>query len=72
MSSTEKSSAPHAHASEDHDDTIEAHYASLERLRPHACNDGVVYIGHLVVAEDGEEVEVIEAVACRRCAGEDH
>jgi hypothetical protein len=25
----------------------------------------VVYIGHLV--EDGEEAEVIEAVACRRC-----
>jgi hypothetical protein len=37
----------------------------------HACNDGVVYIGHLV--EDpgtGEEVEVIEAVPCRRCAEE--
>jgi hypothetical protein len=37
--------------------------------RPHACNDGVVYIGHLV--EDpgtGEEVEVLEAVPCRRCA----
>jgi hypothetical protein len=39
--------------------------------RPHACTDGVVYIGHL--AEDpgtgeGEEVEVIEAVPCRRCA----
>jgi hypothetical protein len=34
---------------------------------PHACNDGVVYIGHLV-EEDGEEVEVIEAVPCRRCA----
>jgi hypothetical protein len=36
---------------------------------PHACNDGVVDIGHLV--EDpgtGEEVEVIEAVPCRRCA----
>jgi hypothetical protein len=57
-----------AHPStEDHDDTVEAHYACLGR--PHACNDGVVYIGHLV--EDpgtGEEVEVIEAVPCRRCA----
>jgi hypothetical protein len=52
---------------EDHDDTVEAHYASLER--PHACYEGVVYIGHLV--EDpgtGEEVEVIEAVPCRQCA----
>jgi hypothetical protein len=32
---------------------------------PHACNDGFVYIGHLV-----EEVEVFEAVPCRRCAEE--
>jgi hypothetical protein len=59
---TEKSSAAHAHPSTDnHDDTLEAHYASLER--PHACYQSVVYIGHLV--EDpgtGEEVEVIEAV----------
>jgi hypothetical protein len=66
----DKSLAHPAHPStEDHDDTLEAHYASLERLRPCACLDGVVYIGHLV--EDpgtGEEVEVIEAVPCRRCA----
>ena len=72
---TAESSAPHAHLStEDVDDTVEAHYSGLERLEsPHACTDGVVYIGHLV--EDpgtGEEVEVIEAVPCRRCAGEDH
>jgi hypothetical protein len=49
------------------DDSVEAHYASLER--PHVCTDGVVFIGHLV--EDpgtGEETEVIEAVPCRRCA----
>jgi hypothetical protein len=68
---TAESSAPHAHPStEDHDDTIEAHYSYLER--PHACYKGVVFIGHVV--EDpgtGEEVEVIEAVPCRRCAGED-
>jgi hypothetical protein len=66
MSSTEKSSAPAHPSTEDHD-TVEAHYACLER--PHACNDGVVYVGHLV--EDpgtGEEVEVFEAVPCRRCA----
>jgi hypothetical protein len=66
---TQKSSAPHAHPpTEDQDDTVEAHYASLER--PHACYEGVVYIGHLV--EDpgtGEEAEVLEAVPCRRCAG---
>jgi hypothetical protein len=64
---TTESSAPRAHPFiEDHDDTVEAHYACLER--PHACNDGFVYIGHLVVGDDGEEVEVIEAVPCRGCA----
>jgi hypothetical protein len=60
-----------AHPStEDHDDTVEAHYASLER-EPEAClcYDGWHFLGHVV--EDpgtGEEVEVIEAVPCRRCA----
>jgi hypothetical protein len=66
---TTESSAPAHPSTEDHDDTVEAHYASLERLRPHACTDGVVCVGHLV--EDpgtGEEVEVFEAVPCRRCA----
>jgi hypothetical protein len=68
---TTESSARHAHPStENHDDTVEAHYSGLECLEaPHACYEGVVYIGHLV--EDpgtGEEVEVFEAVPCRRCA----
>jgi hypothetical protein len=63
---TTESSAPHAHPStENHDDAVEAHYACLER--PCACYDGVVYIGHLA-KEDGEEVEVFEAIPCRRCA----
>jgi hypothetical protein len=72
LMATEKSSAPHAHPStKDHDDTVEAHYSALERLRPHACMEGVVYVGHLV--EDpgtGEEVELIGAVPCRRCVEE--
>jgi hypothetical protein len=64
-----KSSAPHADSStEDHDDTVEAHYACLER--PYACYEGTVYIGHLVVDEDGEEVEIFEAVPCHRCSDE--
>jgi hypothetical protein len=64
-----ESTAHPAHLStQDHDDAVEAHYASLER--PHACSEGVVYIGHLVIGEDGEEVEVVEAVQCRRCAGD--
>src|SRR5215212_4190921 len=32
--------------------------------------NGTVFIGHLVVGEDGEEVEVFEAVACCRCFNE--
>jgi hypothetical protein len=69
MSSTEKSSAPHAHPSTEHQaDSVEAHYSGLERMRPHACEGGVVYIGHVVVGDDGEEAEVIEAMPCRRCA----
>ena len=67
----EKSSAPHAHPStEEHDDTVEVHYASLERLRPCACIDGWVFLGHVVESEhdlDGEVVEY-ERVPCRRCA----
>ena len=69
---TTKSSAPHAHPStEDHDDTVEAHYSGLERLRPHACYEGLVYIGLLVLGDDGEDIEIFDAVPCRRCAGED-
>ena len=66
---TTESSAPHAHPSiEEQDDTVEAQFSGLERLRPCACMNRTVFIGHLVVGEDGEEVEVIEAVPCRRCA----
>jgi hypothetical protein len=68
---TQKSSAPHAHPStDDHDDTVEAHYASLER-EPEAClcYDGWVYLGRVVESQhdlDGEVVEY-ERVPCRRC-----
>jgi hypothetical protein len=30
--------------------------------------NGTVFIGHLVVGEDGDEVERIEAVPCCRCS----
>jgi hypothetical protein len=60
---TAESSAPHAHPStEDHDDTVEAHYASLER--PHACIGGWVFI--TFEDEYGEEREA--SYRCRRCA----
>jgi hypothetical protein len=64
MDATE-SSAPNAHPStEDRDDTVEAHYACLER--PHACLVGWVFIGY--VDECGEEREA--SYLCRRCAEE--
>jgi hypothetical protein len=59
----EKSSAPHAHPSaRDHDDTVEAHYACLER--PCACIGGWVFVGY--IDEYGEEREA--SYRCRGCA----
>ena len=58
---TEKSSARPAH---DHDDTVEAHYAALER--PHACYEGFVFITY--EDEYGEEREA--SYRCRRCSSE--
>ncbi len=43
-----------------------------DRRKCFACYEGVVYIGELVEGDDGEHVEVIECVPCRRCSvGED-
>lgn len=41
-----------------------------DEAKPHGCYRGFVYIGHMVEGEDGEEVEVFEAVPCRRCEDE--
>ena len=61
---TRESSAPGAHPStEDGDDTVEAHYSGLERLHPHACMGGWVFVGY--VDEHGEERET--SYRCRRC-----
>jgi hypothetical protein len=60
---TEKSSAAHAPPStDDHDDTVEAHYACLER--PCACLEGWVFVGY--IDEHGEEREA--SYRCHRCA----
>jgi len=62
---TEESSAPRAHPStEDYDDTLEAHYSCLERLRPCACIDRWVFVGY--IDEHGEEREA--SYPCSRCA----
>ena len=60
----------HPHPStDDHDDTVEAHYASLER-EPEAClcYDGWHFLGHVVELPDGDEEIEYERVPCRRCA----
>jgi hypothetical protein len=52
------------------DDTVEAHYACLER--PCACMDGWMFVGRVVESEhdlDGEVLEY-ERVSCRRCSDE--
>jgi hypothetical protein len=60
---TRESSALHTHrATDDHDDTVEAHYACLER--PCACLEGWVFVGY--IDEHSEEREA--SYACRRCA----
>jgi hypothetical protein len=68
--SSKKSLARPAHPSteEDHDDTVEAHYASLER-EPEAClcYDGWHFLGHVVELPDGEEEIEYIRVPCRRC-----
>ena len=62
---TAESSAHSARPStEARDETLEAHHSSLERLRPHACMDGWVFVGY--VDEHGEEREA--SYACNRCA----
>jgi hypothetical protein len=39
----------------------------LPEESPHGCYEGFVYLGELVVGDDGLEVEVYTAVPCRRC-----
>ncbi len=64
---TQKSSAPAHPSTEDHDDTLQAHYSCLER--PCACNDGWVTIGQIAVGpQTGEETEVFALYLCRRLA----
>ena len=64
---TQKSSAPAHPSTEDHDDTLQAHYSCLER--PCACNDGWVTIGQIAVdPQTGEETEVFALYLCRRLA----
>jgi hypothetical protein len=49
------------------DETVETHYAALERAACPFCYDGWAYMGYEGVDENGELVEVIERAPCRRC-----
>ena len=49
---------PYPSAPTDHEET------------PHGCIDGWVYLGFEGEDENGEHVEEIERVPCRRCHGE--
>jgi hypothetical protein len=44
-----------------------AHSSTEER--PCACDEGLLSLDHLV-EEDGEEVEVVEGLPCRRCTAD--
>ena len=52
---------PDPHADDDHRDPD----TQDRDQRPHACCQGVVFLGHLVDDDDGNEVEVVDAVPCR-------
>lgn len=46
--------------------TAPSPHPSTEEIS-HGCYGGLVFIGHMV-EEDGEEVEVFEAIPCQRCS----
>jgi hypothetical protein len=68
MSSKESLARPAPPSTEDHDDNVEAHYASLDR-EPEAClcYDGWHFLGHVPEMPDGEEEIEYIRVPCRRC-----
>jgi hypothetical protein len=51
-----------------HSDSSAPAHPSTEEENPHACYDGWVYLGFEGEDENGEHVEEIERVRCRRCS----
>jgi hypothetical protein len=50
-------------------DPFHASEATHDQDHPHACNDGWVTIGQMVIDRDtGEETEEFALYLCRRCA----
>jgi hypothetical protein len=63
---TSKSSAPNAHPSSEEPTRHD------QDERPHACNDGWVTLGQIVVdPETSEETEEFALYLCHRCSGGD-
>jgi hypothetical protein len=53
--------------------SLHEHPSTEDQDHPHACNDGWITLGQIVVdPETGEETEEYALYLCRRCAGEDH
>jgi hypothetical protein len=47
---------------------VGVHVAKKRRQRPHACNDGCITLGQLVVDDEtGEETEEYALYLCRKC-----
>ena len=62
---TTESSAPAHPSTGDHDLPLD------HDEHPHACNDGWITLGQIVVdPETGEEIEEFALYLCRRCAEE--
>jgi hypothetical protein len=49
------------------DEMVDTHYAALERAACPFCYEGWVYMGYEGVDENGEPVELVVRVPCRRC-----
>jgi hypothetical protein len=44
--------------------------SALTDETPHACYDGWVFLGYVGEDENGEPIELVESVPCRRCRAE--
>jgi hypothetical protein len=53
------------------DEMVETHYAALERAACPFCYNGWVFLGFEGEDEQGEPVELVERVPCRRCNAAD-
>jgi hypothetical protein len=60
----------HPESSAPTDEMVETHCAALERAACPFCYEGWVYLGYEGMDKDGEHIELVERVPCRRCTRE--